>query len=322
MTQGNSANSCLQDGPDGQHRLAQDQIPVVLTSPADMPWPVKSPFRMLPGMARLNSARNSTLDSALFTRLPNDDAYRRAKRIMLDAGYGRVGQADTVVLETLARRYQDETGVLCGASACELAASLPEDFVILHDEPDEPQEQCRFRTRFLSVCFASNWEPSQKLGLDFEQIHAPVADNQTLISARRAIETMAFRQTSVRRFVWLLSPGAQLPQFPHLRARAWDTLLQGIEPGDPRLLDHVMFRLECQTTLPMPEIRRAVFLIRVLVCPLSEVLGLGENRPRELAQALQSMSEAVLAYRGLTQARARLLALLSPGSAQDALGAQ
>ena len=299
MTQGNP----VQGSHLLQHSLSQDQIPVVLTDPADMPWPVKSPFRMLPGMARL--------ESALFINLSQDDAYRRAKRIMFEAGYGRVGQADAAVLERLARRYQEETGIAINTSLRDLVGGLPEDFVILHDEADDLQDQeRRFRARFLSVCFASNWEPTHKLGLDFEQIHAPVADNRTLISARKAIETMAFRQTSVRRFVWLLSPSAQLPQFPHLRAQAWETLLQDTEPADPRLLEQVMFRVECQTTLPMPEIRRAVFLIRVLVCPLSQVLGLGQSRPQDLVQALQSMSEGVLAYRGLTQARARLLALL------------
>ncbi len=299
----NSANDSPEGNQAEQHSLTQNQIPVVLTDPADMPWPVKTPFRMLPGMRRL--------ESALFTRLPHDDAYRAAKQTMLGAGYGKVGEPDASVLEILASRYRDETGVVSATSFNELVSSLPEDFVILHDEVDDtPDKDRRFRARCLSVCFASNWEPSHKLGLDFEQIHAPVADNQTLIAARRAIEAMAFRQACVRRFVWLLSPSAQLPQFPHLRAQAWGTLLQRMEPSDPRLLEQVMFRLECQTTLPMPEIQRAVFLIRVLVCPLSEVLALDPGRPRELAEALQSMSQAVLAYRGLTEVRERLLDLL------------
>lgn len=129
MTKSNLVNdSCFL-----QHSLSNDQIPVVLTDPADMPWPVKSPFRMLPGMARF--------DSALFSNLSQDDAYRQAKRTMFEAGYGRVGQADVAVLELLARRYQEETGIAINASLKDLVGGLPEDFVILHDETDDLPDQ-------------------------------------------------------------------------------------------------------------------------------------------------------------------------------------
>lgn len=278
--------------------------PVVLTDAADMPWPVTSPFRMYPGLSR----KDSWKDPGLFTVTAQDSLYRQAKREMLQAGYGQVGEPDPQVLGILSSQYEQATGLTVSSEPQALAATLPEDFVILHDEPDS--HQTRFRVRFLSVCFASNWDPQEKLGLDFEQIHAPVADNRALLDGRRAIEALAFRQQSVRRFVWLLTPSSQLPLFPGLRATAWDSLLGELEPADPALLERVVFRVECQTTLPLPEIGRAVFLIRVMVCPLAQVLRQQPGRARELALALASMSDAVVAYRGMTNARERVLSVL------------
>jgi len=46
------------------------------------------------------------------------------------------------------------------------------------------------------------------------------------------------------------------------------------------------------------------------VCPLPQVLAVAPGRAAELAQALASMSEAVVAYRGMAGARERLLAEL------------
>ena len=57
---------------------------------------------------------------------------------------------------------------------------------------------------------------------------------------------------------------------------------------------------------PLPALRRGVFFIRVMVCPLTEVLGVASGRAGELREALASMSDAVVAYRGMASVRERL----------------
>ena len=73
----------------------------------------------------------------------------------------------------------------------------------------------------------------------------------------------------------------------------------------------MFFRVERHTTLPLPQHQRAVFLIRVMVAPLTETLRVTPDRASEMLAALESMSEAVVAYRGMTAVRSRLLAELA-----------
>ena len=177
--------------------------------------------------------------------------------------------------------------------------------MVLHDEPGDG-----FRARFLSVCFPSNWNPAEKLGLDFMAIHAPVADNALLQAGARGIVDMAFRQAPMLRHVWLLTPSGDLAQHPETRRARWEDALAAADAPDAtgRLIDQVFFRVERQTTLPLPALRRGVFFIRVVVARLVDVLAVAPGRAAELADALASMSEAVVAYRGMAAVRERLCA--------------
>ncbi len=179
----------------------------------------------------------------------------------------------------------------------EIALQVQEDFVILKHEADT------LRTEYLSVCFPSRWDPREKLGLDFSQIHAPVADNQMLIAAGPSIMTMAFMKQPMLRHVWLIVPSASLPQHPDQNDYSWAKTLADPAPLLPRLF----FRVERQTTWPLPQFNRAVFFIRVMMSPLTDVLRIAPTRARELTDALRSMTPAVVAYRGMTDAMPRLL---------------
>ena len=74
------------------------------------------------------------------------------------------------------------------------------------------------------------------------------------------------------------------------------------------------FRTEHQTFIPLPDARQAVFTILVESRPLAGAIDSPE-RARQLHDALASMSDAVLAYRRLTDARDRLLAWLATQAA-------
>lgn len=265
-----------------------------------------SPFRMRPGLSKLGAAPDQVPD--LFLRDAQAAVYADHKRRVLDAlpARGLIGEADPAVLQAIADAYAQQTGMRLAPNARALAEGLQEDFVILHDEADA------MRTRFLSVCFPSNWNPAEKLGLDFGAIHAPVADNALLQAGGRGIIDMAFRQARMLRHVWLLTPGGDLAQHPETRRTRWEDALAAADAAGGRLIDQVFFRVERQTTLPLPALRRGVFFIRILVAPLADVLAVAPARAGELADALASMSEAVVAYRGMTTVRERLCAELRP----------
>lgn len=282
----------------------------VLTPAPHIPWAVSSPFRMRPGLARLTAAPGAPeAPPPLFVRDPQAAAYAERKRASLQQhrARGQIGEADPAVLRAIAEAYEWQTGIALPAEADALALGLQEDFVVLHDEPDgEAGERLAMRTRFLSVCFPSNWAPAEKLGLDFAAIHAPVADNALLQASGQGIVDMAFRQASMLRFVWLLTPNGDLAQHPETRRTRWEDAVAQADASGQRLIDQVFFRVERQTTLPLPALRRGVFFIRVMVCPLAAALGVSPGRAAELREALASMSEAVVAYRGMAAVRERL----------------
>jgi len=274
-----------------------------LTPAPQMPWPVTRPFRMHPGLKRLPAAPAVDVPP-LFVRDALAGAYADEKAAMLQALAPNAlhGEPDAEVLQAIAQAHAAQTGVHLGATPQALVSGMQEDFVILHDEP------AGMRTRFLAVCFPSNWNPAEKLGLDFTAIHAPVADNALLQAGAAGIVDMAFRKASMLRHVWLLAPGADLSQHPETRRSRWeDALLQAVASPSGRLIDQVYFRVERQTTLPLPALHRAVFFIRVMVCGLVDVLSVEPGRAAELRETLRSMSDDVVHYRGMQAVRERLL---------------
>ncbi|MFP8780071.1 heme-dependent oxidative N-demethylase subunit alpha family protein [Hydrogenophaga sp. RWCD_12] len=271
---------------------------------------------MRPGLARLPHVADSP-SPALFVRDAQAAAYASHKRQVLQAQPRRapVGAAEPAVLTEIAQAYLAQTGIHLAPEADALAEGMQEDFVILHGESDGAGDT--MRARFLSVCFPSNWDPAEKLGLDFATIHAPVADNALLQAGARGIIDMAFRQAPMLRHVWLLTPGGDLAQHPETRRTRWDDAVGAADTANGRLIDQVFFRVERQTTLPLPALRRGVFFIRVLVAPLADVLAAAPGRSAALRDALLSMSDAVVAYRGMAAVRERLCAELALATSGD-----
>jgi len=105
--------------------------------------------------------------------------------------------------------------------------------------------------------------------------------------------------------VWAVRPGAGYDQHPVRRPRTpWpDTV-------DPEAFAAQCFvRAERQTFFPLAP-GQAVFAIRVLLQPLRQAAA-DPGDAMHLHEALASMSEAVLAYKGLAPARDRLLSWLA-----------
>jgi hypothetical protein len=179
-----------------------------------------------------------------------------------------------------------------------LALAFAEDFAVI--------DGATARIPWLAVCLPSHWAPEDKIGRHFAQVHAPVADNQVLVTASEHLARLVTGTDRWERFVWTITRHPALSQHPQRSdPTPWPA------DADPEALAaRAFFRTERQTFIPLPAHAQAIFTIHVEMQPLSVTAGV-PAQARQLHAALASMSPAVLAYRGLTEARDRLLAWLA-----------
>jgi hypothetical protein len=179
-----------------------------------------------------------------------------------------------------------------------LALAVHEDLAVI--------DGASTRLRWLAVCVPSHWAPGEKIGRPFAEVHAPVADNALLVSAGAHLARLVTQPQRWERFVWNLTPHAGLDQHPRRHPKpAWP-----LEGGPAAVGAAAWMRTERQTFVPLPDEAQAVFTIHVGMDPLSEVAR-DPRRAHRLHDAVASMSDAVLAYRGLAAAREPLLRWLA-----------
>lgn len=163
----------------------------------------------------------------------------------------------------------------------DLAGRIQEDFALLGAGPDGLG-----RTLLVDVRFPSGWRPERLAEADFSAIHGPVPgfpENER--AARAMVRAMVERGPYVR-FVWTVSPVPDLDQHPDRldRRAAWATTSE------------LWLRVERQVTIPLPETRSGLFLIRVHMTPISTY---GRSERERLRHALDVMPEEVRRYKGL-----------------------
>lgn len=178
-----------------------------------------------------------------------------------------------------------------------LSLAFEEDFAIV--------DGATATVPWLAVCLPSHWAPETKVGRHFAAIHAPVADNALLLAAGERLLRMVCGPERWERFVWSVTRHPRLHAHPaHVAREPWPD-----DASAEAIAASCFFRSEHQTFIPLPERQQAVFTIHVELQPLAE-LAAAPDRARRLAQALATMSDAVLEYRGLAGARERLVAWL------------
>ena len=187
-------------------------------------------------------------------------------------------------------------------AAALLALAFVEDFAVI--------DGATGHIPWLAVCLPSHWAPEEKVGRHFAQVHAPVADNQILITASDHLARLVTGVERWERFVWTVTRHPNLSQHP----RRCDTAPWPSDLGIDALAARAFFRTEHQTFIPLPDHAQAIFTIHVEMQPLADAIAL-PSHARQLHDAIASMSAAVLAYRGLADARDRLLAWLAARAA-------
>ena len=158
---------------------------------------------------------------------------------------------------------------------------------------------------WLAVALPSGWAPEEKVGRHFAEVHAPVADNKLVVNAASHLTKLVTGTEARERFVWTISAHPRL----HAHPRRVDPLRWPAELEPDALAAAAWWRTERQSFIPVPGQRQAVFTIGVQLQRLADAITTPQEAAR-VHEALASMSDAVLAYRGLADARGRLLAWL------------
>ena len=165
---------------------------------------------------------------------------------------------------------------------------------------------------WLAVALPSMWAPEHKIGRSFAQVHAPVADNRLITGAAPQLLKLVTQGERWERFVWTLTAHPRLHGHPdRVDPARWASGLD-----DDTLAAQTWWRTERQTFIPVPPDStdpagsQAVFTIQVQITPLTLAFT-GPAQAGRVHEALASMSDAVLAYRGLGGAQAALLRWLA-----------
>lgn len=262
---------------------------------------IAAPFRMQPGLRKLAPGTPQLTPLAAGSPLWSE------KKAAVDAGVSRLcvpGFDPLPAIESIAAHAVSMRlpGTFSSEEPLELA--FEEDFAVL--------EAAGGTLPWLCVCVPSHWAPEDKLGLPLAAVHAPVADNALLLAASQQLVSLVTAGDGCwERFVWTVTPSGRYDQHPKRHAREpWPAT------GDAHeFARRCFFRAERQTFFPVGGgTRQSVFTIRVMLEPLVQVVDTPDKAQR-LHDALASMSEAVLAYKGLGPARAPLLAWLQERAA-------
>ncbi len=250
------------------------------------------PFAMRPGLARLPD------DACPLTLLRPDSQLFTEKRKVFEANASRhcvPGFDPSPAIDSIAARTGNTWSRGLFDEKMPLETAFEEDFAVLGGDTGT--------LPWLCVCVPSHWAPEDKLGLHFDAVHQRVADSAALRAASMQLVHLVTAGACWERFVWTITPSPRYDQHPRRHARAaW-----------PAAADAAQFAAQCflraerQTFFPVGRgTRQAIFAIRVMLQSLPAAVDTPAKAER-LHDSLASMSDAVLAYKGLTEAREPLL---------------
>jgi hypothetical protein len=148
----------------------------------------------------------------------------------------------------------------------------------------------------IHACAPNYWSPAEKAGQGFAAVHAPVAGMEQTNRAQQAmVDAMIFKGPYVR-FTWGLTTDRYLNHHPN-PAPGHDPLLwrgRHFSLQSP----HLYLRAERQVSWGFPEIGCALFTIRTYLTDCA-ILKEDPDKRKSLVSAIDGMSDAQLAYKGL-----------------------
>lgn len=138
----------------------------------------------------------------------------------------------------------------------------------------------------IGFCFPSGFIPSQKVGMNFFDMHLPVADGERLRSASEKVTALISKEDSMfRRYVWTVTALPGLSQHPSL-----------VRPI-PANIDDLYFRTETQTTVGLGD-EVCLFFVKVEMQPM-QLIWADKGKRETILASINSMTENTLAYKNL-----------------------
>lgn len=232
--------------------------------------PVKVPFTVTADMIKYaGPAFNSNPDSA----------YLQQKKEELGI-YGDEVCATLPGSDEFVQQLADYCGMNEKKDISSIALQLEEDVAILH------------QGKLVSICFCfpSGFIPASKLGMNFFNMHLPVADGNILRAASEKVSKLISREgSSFRRHVWTITSLGGLSQHP------------AYTRPQPNGISDLYFRTETQTTVGLSN-EICLFFVKVEMKPFVTIWD-NQDQRKLVFESINSMSESVLDYKNLNKVK-------------------
>lgn len=187
--------------------------------------------------------------------------------------------------DSLQCRLTGETVTIDAGALHPLAMQIQEDLTVMVARGD------RNWLAAAHLCIPSHWSAADKIGHNFAEVHAPVAGIEPINARANEYVAQMIRSThGLVRFAWGLQGDNAIDGHPSHPRQALD-----LDAGA------VIIRLERQTVWGLPDVNASLFTLR----PYNDVCRPEDRAP--IASAIASMTDASLAYKGLTNVRDELV---------------
>ena len=234
---------------------------------------IRVPYTTVPRMEMYEGRLLSRYEKDYLSELERSRLIEKKKELYYQ-GENIWFQSDLAYHHKLVRKACDILEVEHECEIVKLGLKIQEDIVIVH----------RGRLEAAFVAFPSGWKPGDKQGYTLEQLHEPVADGDDLRRTSNKITELMCSKRRFHRYIWTLTTSRFLSAYPDY------------EKPEPTSLDKLWLRTEHQKTFPIEEGVTSGFLIDVNLTPY---WFLPVSLQDKIKESINSMSDAVLAYKNL-----------------------
>lgn len=232
-----------------------------------MIFPVKVPYQVTPDITKYQGSVYNTTPDPYYLQQKHSELDRFGDQIL------SVSPSSPESIVLVCRFLQKSE-----ADLRELSLTLEEDIAILRNGILEA----------ICFCFPSGFIPAKKLGMNFFDMHLPVADGERLRAASEKVTSLISTEGNMfRRFIWTVSALPGLSQHPSLSR------------PEPESIADLYFRTETQTTVGLAD-GVCLFLVKVEMHPLAQIWDDAIKR-KQLIESVNSMTESTLSYKNLHQ---------------------
>jgi hypothetical protein len=181
-----------------------------------------------------------------------------------------------------------------------LCSQVQEDIAVFQLKDDEDWLTA------IHLCAPNHWDPREKIGRPFHHIHAPVPEMERTLKHYPTMLNTIVTRGAFTRYAWGVATDTRLNHHPIAPENVDHDFWYGrkAEKESPRFY----VRTEQQHLIGFKEVNAFLFTIHTY---FYEVDSLTMEEKKQLLAAVQSMSPATLAYKGLTHSKPVLEAVLS-----------